>query len=39
LGYLPGYEYMSLFKRLTSLRKMLTSLLHKIDSDRLAAKC
>jgi len=39
LGYLPDCEYMVLFKSLTSVRKMLTSLLHKVEADRFNAKC
>jgi four helix bundle protein len=39
LGCLPDCEYMGLFKSLTSVRKMLTWLLHKVETDRLNAKC
>ena len=39
LGFLPDTEYRDLAKRLTEIRKMLTSLLRKIEADRLLAKC
>ncbi len=39
LGFLPDAEYRELTKKLTEVRKMLTSLLQKIQADRLMAKC
>ena len=39
LGFLPDPEYRDLAKRLTEIRKMLTSLLRKVEADRLLAKC
>jgi len=39
LGFLPELEYRILVKSLTELRKMLTSLLKKVDSERLLARC
>jgi four helix bundle protein len=39
LGFLPDTEYRGLMRSLTEVRKMITSLLQKIDSDRLMAKC
>jgi len=39
LGFLPDTDYHDLARRLTEVRKMLTSLLQKIDADRLMAKC
>lgn len=39
LGFLPDPEYVELARSLTEVRKMLTSLLQKIDADRLMAKC
>lgn len=39
LGFLQDFEYRKLEKSLTELRKMLTALLQKIESDRLMAKC
>jgi len=39
LGFLPDAQYRILVRSLTELRKMITSLLQKIDTDRLMAKC
>ena len=39
LGFLLDAEYQVLRKSLTEIRKMLTSLLRKIESDRAMAKC
>jgi four helix bundle protein len=39
LGFLPDSDYRELAGRLTEVRKMLTSLLQKVDADRLMAKC
>lgn len=39
LGFLPENEYSVLARRLTEIRKMITALLQKIDTDRLMAKC
>jgi len=39
LGLLEGPQYGNLEKILTKLRKMMTSLLQKIESERLLAKC
>jgi len=39
LGFLPDEDYRRLSGNLTAVRKMLTSLLQKIESDRLMAKC
>lgn len=39
LGLLEGPQYGNLEKSLTKLRKMMTSLLQKIESERLLAKC
>jgi four helix bundle protein len=39
LGFLQEPQYWSLEKSLTKLRKMMTSLLQKIESERLLAKC
>ena len=38
LAFLPDIEYRDLARDLTEVRKMLTSLLLKIDADRLTAK-
>jgi len=39
LGFLTDTDYHDLARRLTEVRKMLTSLLQKIEADRLMAKC
>jgi len=39
LGFLPNVDYRSLAGNLTEIRKMITSLLQKIDTDRFMAKC
>ena len=39
LGLLEEHQYGNLEKSLTKLRKMMTSLLQKIESERLLAKC
>ena len=39
LGFLPEAEYQRIMKDLLELRRMLTSLLTKVDSERLMAKC
>ena len=39
LGFLRDTDYRELMIRLTEVRKMLTSLLQKIETDRLVAKC
>jgi four helix bundle protein len=39
LGFMPPDAYQQLLRHLTQLRKMLTSLLQKVDSDRFMAKC
>ena len=39
LRFLPEAEYKSLAKQLMEVRKMLTALLQKIETDRLMAKC
>jgi len=39
LRFLPEPEYRSLAKQLMEVRKMLTALLQKIETDRLTAKC
>jgi four helix bundle protein len=39
LGFLRDGEYRELVRNLTGVRKMLTSLLQKVDADRLMAKC
>lgn len=39
LGFLPDADYRELARKLTEVRKMLTSLLQKIEADRLMAKC
>jgi len=39
LGFLGDPQYHALARSLTELRKMITSLLQKIDTDRLMAKC
>ncbi len=39
LGFLPDADYRRLAGNLTAVRKMLTSLLQKIEADRLMAKC
>ena len=39
LRFLPEPEYRALAKQLMEVRKMLTALLQKIETDRLTAKC
>lgn len=39
LEFLPEGEYKSLTRQLTEVRKMLTALLQKIETERLMAKC
>jgi four helix bundle protein len=39
LSFLPQNDYLALAKSLSELRKMLTSLLRKIEMDRGPAKC
>jgi four helix bundle protein len=39
LGFLPDPDYRVLARSLTEVRKMLTSLLQKVDADRLMVKC
>lgn len=39
LGILPDRDYRNLVGSLTEVRKMLTSLLQRVDHDRLMAKC
>ncbi|MGA1986512.1 MAG: four helix bundle protein [Candidatus Sulfotelmatobacter sp.] len=39
LNFLPDARYRELVKNLTEVRKMLTSLLQKVEADRLLAKC
>jgi len=39
LGFLSEIDYGKLARSLTEVRKMLTSLLQKVDADRLMAKC
>jgi hypothetical protein len=39
LGFLPEADYRDLVKNLLEVRKMLTSLLQKVDAERLMAKC
>jgi four helix bundle protein len=39
LGFLPDAGYRGLARTLTEVRKMLTALLQKIETDRLLAKC
>jgi four helix bundle protein len=39
LGFLPDADYRRLAGNLTAVRKMLTSLLQKIEADRLMAIC
>jgi four helix bundle protein len=39
LGFLTEAEYRDVAKSLTEVRKMITSLLQKIDMDRSLAKC
>src|SRR5277367_1600417 len=39
LGFLEDADYRCMAGKLTEVRKMLTSLLQKVDSDRLMAKC
>jgi len=39
LGFLQESQYWNLEKSLTKLRKMITSLLQKVESERLLAKC
>jgi len=39
LGFLSDIDYRKLARSLTEVRKMLTSLLQKVDADRLMAKC
>jgi four helix bundle protein len=39
LGFMPEDGYRLMIRDLTELRKMLTSLLQKVDTDRLMAKC
>lgn len=39
LGFLADADYRDLARNLTEVRKMLTSLLQKIETDRLLAKC
>ena len=39
LSFLPDPRYCELAKNLTEVRKMLTSLLQKVKTDRLMAKC
>lgn len=39
LRFLEDADYLRLSGKLTEVRKMLTSLLQKIDADRLMAKC
>lgn len=39
LSFLQDADYRYLARKLTEVRKMLTSLLQKVDADRLMAKC
>jgi four helix bundle protein len=39
LNFLPDVDYQRVAKELTELRRMLTALLHKVDTERLMAKC
>jgi four helix bundle protein len=39
LGFLPDPDYRQTIKELSELRRMLTSLLQKIDTERRIAKC
>lgn len=39
LGFLQQTQYRNLEKNLTEIRKMLTALIQKIESERLATKC
>ena len=39
LRFLPDTDYRALMTQLTEVRKMLTSLLQKIETDRFMAKC
>jgi len=39
LGFLPDVDYCDLSRKLTEVRKMLTSLLQKVETDRFMAKC
>ena len=39
LQFFPEADYQSLARSLTEIRRMLTSLLQKIDTDRQMAKC
>jgi four helix bundle protein len=39
LGFLTDSDYQKLANELLRLRKMLTSLIHKIEYERLASKC
>jgi four helix bundle protein len=39
LGFLPKPDYLALADDLAALRKMLTSLLCKVDAERLPSKC
>lgn len=39
LNLLPEIDYRRLAKELTELRRMLTALLRKVDTDRVMAKC
>jgi len=39
LGFLLDADYRGLARTLTEVRKMLTSLLHKVDADRQMAMC
>jgi len=39
LGFIEESEYRGLLKKLSEVRRMLTSLLQKVDCDRQAAKC
>ena len=39
LGFLPDNDYKKLFQDLMQMRRMLTSLLQKVNTDRAEAKC
>ena len=39
LGFIPNGSYQELANRLTEVRRMLTALILKVDSERRSAKC
>jgi four helix bundle protein len=39
LGFLPEAEYKPICRQLTEVRKMLTALLQKVETERAMAEC